>query len=308
MTVKTVRKCFAFTLGMALLALAPWSSAFASWNAGNFLKFGIGARAMGMGNSFVAIADDATAIYWNPAGLTLATRNEVFVSYAERFGAGIQDHNGGIALRWRKRINVGFAFARTSLGDIKHTTEGVVDSRGRPVIDGTFDDAEVALLFASGVRVLEIFSVGVTAKYMIHELAGQSANGIALDVGWLFCPVEALKLGMNAQNINRPRMKWTTHETHYDRIPANFKFGGAVSMLDSKLKVSADLNIPDFGDLVFNSGVEYALTNYLAMRGGLAQAELATGASISWDRVRLDYAYRTRELGDTHRFALVYGF
>jgi len=92
-----------------LIALsAAASPAHASWNAGNFLKFGIGARAMGMGNSFVAVADDATAVYWNPAGLTQVAENQVFVSYAERFGSGVQDQSAGAALRWRKRVNVGF--------------------------------------------------------------------------------------------------------------------------------------------------------------------------------------------------------
>jgi len=297
----------AFALGLIALSAAA-SPAHASWNAGNFLKFGIGARAMGMGNSFVAVADDATAVYWNPAGLTQAAENQVFVSYAERFGSGVQDQSAGAALRWRKRVNVGFVLARTSVGDIKHTTEGVVDPRGRPIIDGTFNDAEVALLFASGVRLHEILSIGLTAKYMIHELAGQSATGLGLDVGWLFRPLDALTLGLNAQNINRPRMKWTTRDSHFDRIPANFKFGGAVDILESKLKVSADLNVPDFGDLGLNTGVEYSPTSYLIMRGGLARTELATGASIAWEKIRLDYAYRTQELGDTHRFALVYGF
>jgi len=302
------RNIAATALGLALSAALPWNAAQASWNAGNFLKFGIGARAMGMGNSFVAIADDATAVYWNPAGLIQAEENQVFVSYAERFGAGIQDQSAGIVLKWRDRINVGFAIARASVGDIKHTTEGVVDSRGRPIIDGTFDDAEVGLLFATGVRVHEIFSVGLTAKYMIHDLADKTATGLGLDIGWLFRPVGPLTFGLNAQNINRTRMKWSTTGSHFDRIPANFKFGGALELLDSRIKVSSDVNVPDFGSVGMNSGVEYSLTDYFVMRGGLERAELATGATISFERVHIDYAYRSQDLGDTHRFALSYGF
>lgn len=302
------RRYIAIALALILPAVLPWHTAQASWNAANFLKFGIGARAMGMGNSFVAIADDATAVYWNPAGLTQLAENQVFMSYADRFGAGLKDQSAGLVLRWRKRINVGFAIARTSLGDIQHTTEGVVDSRGRPIVDGSFDDAEVGLLFATGLRVHEIFSIGVTAKYMIHDLYDKTATGLGLDIGWLFHPITSFSLGLNAQNINRTRMKWNTLNTHFDRIPANFKFGGALELLDSKIRLSADLNVPDFGSVGLNSGVEYSLTNFLVMRGGLERAELATGATISWDRVHLDYAYRTQDLGDTHRFALAYGF
>lgn len=308
MRLTALKKHIAAAIGIICLSLSASPAVHASWNAGNFLKFGIGARAMGMGNSFVAVANDATAIYWNPAALTRITEHQVFVSYADRFGAGVQDQSGGIALRWLKRVNVGFALARTSLGDIKRTTEGVVDSRGRPIIEGTFDDAEVALMFASGIRVHEILSIGLTAKYMIHELYDKNATAIALDLGWMFRPVSSLSLGLNAQNINRARMKWNTQSSHFDRIPANFKFGGALALMDSRLTVSADLNVPDFGSLSLHSGVEFAATEFFVMRGGLAETKVATGASILWDAVRLDYAYRTQEIGDTHRFALVYGF
>jgi len=308
MTMTPVRKCIALVLGLTLCAALPWQTARASWNAANFLKFGIGARAMGMGNSFVAVADDATAVYWNPAGLARIEENQVFMSYAERFGAGVQDQCLGVALKWRERINVGFAMARASVGDIKHTTEGVVDGNGRPIVDGTFDDAEVGLLFAAGVRVHEIFSVGLTAKYMIHDLADKTATGLGLDIGWLLRPLETLTFGLNAQGINRTRMKWSTSGSHYDRIPANFKFGGALDLMDSKMKVSADVNLPDFGSVGMNSGVEYRLTDYFVMRGGMERAELATGATFSIERIHIDYAFRTQELGDTHRFALSYGF
>ena len=50
-------------IGIALVLCVGASPAYASWNAGNYLKFGVGARALGMGNAFVAVADDATAIY-----------------------------------------------------------------------------------------------------------------------------------------------------------------------------------------------------------------------------------------------------
>lgn len=302
------RMIFVAAAALLCCTAVSWQPAQASWNAANFLKFGVGARAMGMGNSFVAIADDATAVYWNPAGLSQLQENQVFMSYANRFGAGVQDQSLGLALKWRKRINVGFAMARSSVGDIKHTTDGVVDSRGRPLIDGTFDDAEVGLLFATGVQVHEIFSVGLTAKYMIHDLYDKTATGMGIDIGWMFHPLNTLSFGLNAQNINRTRMKWTTEQEHFDRIPANFKFGASADLLDSRMRVSADLNLPDFGSLGLNSGVEYSLTDYLVMRGGMERAELATGATIQFERVHIDYAYRTQELGDTHRFALSYGF
>jgi long-subunit fatty acid transport protein len=280
--------------------------ALAAWNAGSYLKFGIGARPLGMGNSFVAVADDATAIYWNPAGLIQADDHQAFLSYADRFGLGIKEQSGGIALRWRDRFRVGFGVIHSSINDIKSTSE--LDERGRPIVDGTVSDAQMALMFSSAFRIHEIFTIGVTVKLLSHELARRVSNGYGVDFGWLLRPLDNLTFGLNAQNINRPRMKWRVHQEHFDRIPANFKFGGAYVALPSRLTLSADLNVPDFGDITFNSGAEYSPLDQLTLRGGLANTDLATGATFQLDRVGIDYAFQNHELGATHRFGLQLGF
>lgn len=295
----------AIGIGLIMLAASP---ALAAWTAGNYLKFGIGARALGMGNSFVAVADDATAIYWNPAGLTLGAGHEAFLSYADRFGLGIADQSGGVALRWRERFRVGFAIVRSSVDGIKRTSLGHEDENDRPVIEGTFGDAQMAMFFSAAFRIHEVFSFGVSTKLLSHELARQTAHGFGVDIGWLLHPMDILSFGMNAQNINRPRMEWNTGSGHFDRVPANFKFGGAITLLPSKLRISSDLNIPDFGDLNLNSGLEYSPTGHFTLRGGLARSELATGASFELETARLDYAFQDNELGDTHRFALQFSF
>jgi hypothetical protein len=294
------------TVGVIAVLILLSGPAMAAWNAGSYLKFGIGARPLGMGNSFVAVVDDATAIYWNPAGLIRAEEHQAFLSYADRFGLGIKEQSGGIALRWRDRFRVGFGVIYSSINDIKSSSE--LDERGRPIVDGTVSDAETALMFSSAFRVHEMFSIGVTVKLLSHELAHRVAHGYGVDFGWLLRPLDNLTIGLNAQNINRPRMKWRVNQQHYDRIPANFKFGGAYVVMSTGLTLSADVNVPDFGDITLNSGAEYSPIDELTLRGGLANTDFATGATFRVDRVGIDYAYQNHELGATHRFGLQFGF
>lgn len=291
-------------LGM-VWALLP-ATGQAAWNAGNYLKFGVGARPLSMGNAFVAIADDATAVYWNPAGLTQTDKTRLFVSYAERFGQGVIDQNAGIAIHWRTKSYLGFAVSMSSVGGIKSSVER--DGNNRPVVNGTFDDNEVAMMGSLGYAFSDVFSFGVTGKYFTHELNGKTASGLGADIGFLVRPLPLLSLGLNAQNINRPRMKWKTDTNHFDRIPANYKIGGAYFVVPDKLRVSADINVPDSDDMEMDVGAEYTLNSFFSMRGGLAGNDLGTGASVGWQHVRVDYAYRTHDIGDTHRFALLYEF
>ena len=74
---------------LALIAAAPARAQFtlgeqrAGTASGTFLKIGIGARATGLGEAFVAVANDPTAIYWNPAGLASIQRQELAISHVE---------------------------------------------------------------------------------------------------------------------------------------------------------------------------------------------------------------------------------
>src|SRR5213083_1097212 len=76
----------------ALLALSLAAPASATKYAGEFLKIQVGARALGMGGAFVAVADDATAPYWNPAGLVYLPYREVLPQHSEKFG-GLVTHD-----------------------------------------------------------------------------------------------------------------------------------------------------------------------------------------------------------------------
>ena len=289
---------------LAVVALSAQTAA-AAWNAGSFLHFGVGARPLGMGNSFVAIADDATAVYWNPACLMRGSTTQFFVSYSNRFGAGIHDQSAGVALPTERRFRLGMAVVRTSVDDIKRAVR--TDANDRPVVDGTFTDAESAYFVAFGYRIHRVLSAGLTAKLLLHELDGWSADGLGFDLGLLFTPWDAVSLGLNVQNLNHPRMRWRTPNHSYDNITSNVKAGCAVSLLSHQLTLSMDIDESDMGGLNVRTGAELRPLQYLSLRGGVYGKDLATGASLEWHRFRLDYAFLSHDLGSTNLFTLVVG-
>src|SRR5438132_5016171 len=61
----------------ALGAPSPLQAVATGGQPGEFLSFGAGARSLAMGSAFVGVADDASATYWNPAGLSQITRKEI---------------------------------------------------------------------------------------------------------------------------------------------------------------------------------------------------------------------------------------
>jgi len=92
MGTKSIRVLFAACL--SVLVAAP---AGATKYAAEFLKIAVGARAVGMGGAFSAVADDATSPFWNPAGMVYLPYKEAFLQHAEQFGS-LVNHNFGSAV------------------------------------------------------------------------------------------------------------------------------------------------------------------------------------------------------------------
>jgi len=123
----------------ACLLLAAFPAAATKY-AGEFMKIPVGARAVGMGGAFVAVADDATSAFWNPAGMVYLPYKEAFLQHAEQFGS-LENHDFGAAV-WpmkngeERRSALGVSLTWVGVDDIPITPR---PSGLRPNID--FDDA-----------------------------------------------------------------------------------------------------------------------------------------------------------------------
>ena len=156
-----------------------------------FLNIGAGARGLGMGGAQVASAKDATAGYWNPAGLTgIKEYPNVGLMHAEYFG-GIAKYDylsGAMPIQNNKRA-LGFSILRFAVDDIPNTLY-LVEPDGRVNYDNiqTFSTADYALLLSFAQKLKESgknnISFGINAK-VIYRKVGKfaSAWGFGLDAG-----------------------------------------------------------------------------------------------------------------------------
>jgi hypothetical protein len=158
---KRIRPALLFLLAFSLLHVAP---ARATKYAGEFLKIPVGARAIGMGGGFSAVADDATAPYWNPAGMVYLPYREVTAQHDWRFGnLLVHDHLAGVMPLGGapgKKAAIGFTLIRLATDDIPVTPRpgdlrpGEFLDYGQDGQPGTFDYGEGDGRWEVGERLL----------------------------------------------------------------------------------------------------------------------------------------------------------
>ena len=285
-------------------------SAESAGQAGAYLKMGVGARALGMGSAFTAVANDSTAAFWNPAGLAKLKKSEAAFMHANltldreynffNYAHVLQDKKGGAS----KGV-VALSHIRFGVDGIPETR---VDAAGNPITEGDyvkifgyFDDTEQNT-FASYARAFgDRFYAGANIKYLSHELFSNKAHTWGMDLGFMYDIDEKTTLGLSIRDLGE-NLKWNTESGAKDKIPVTTTFGVS-HMYNDKLLLSADLNKVDDMDVKFFVGAEYWIQDSVALRLGAHDGDLTLGASFKRDDWRFDYSYADEELGDAHRIS-----
>jgi len=274
---------------------------------GYFLHDGVGARPLAMGGSFVAVADDATATYWNPAGIAQLEGPNISAMYADRFNAGLRYQflnfvQGG-------RNSLGVSLLRLDAVDILHVTRR--DALGHPIRDlnDTVKHSDNALLVTYGIKLSDYVYIGVTGKGIYRELLDNSAMGWGVDAGALI-KTEYFSIGVNVQNIAivEGNIKWDTDDDTKDTIPMNIKAGGAIRLLEGALVAAADVDIMGDSQALHLGGELWLVKNVLAVRGGFYNQNPSAGLGIRLGPICVDYALQMHSLGETHRGSIILMF
>jgi Type IX secretion system protein PorV len=306
-----------FLSPLVLLTVSPaWAGGPGSSGAVE-LKIPEGPRAIAMGQAFVAVADDASAVYWNPAGLNQLGGAEISASY-DVFIDTVRYDYGSVAFKLNNDFAMGLGVKYLTTG-----TDPAVDSAGITT-GGTVGETYMDIDLAVAYRLSYYFNVGITAKYINKTLAGTGASGFAADLGVLyFTPIPHLTAGMNLQNIG-PGLKF---DQVADPLPFNVKLGIAYKMFNDDFTVAYDMNFPSDNAISANLGGEYWYKNTLVGRfgyqfqgsidqnqvgiGGEAGLFLGAGVKIAAFKnyIGLDYAWTNDGfLGSNHHFALDFYF
>jgi hypothetical protein len=299
-----------FLAAICFGAALPSFAAESAGQAGAYLKMGVGARALGMGSAFTAIADDSTAAFWNPAGLAKLKRDEASFMHANltldrdynffNYAHVLKDKNGD------KKAVVALSHMRFGVDGIPETR---VNPDGTPImtddnkyvkIFSYFDDTEKNT-FASYARSFNNLHAGVNVKFLKQELFDKKADTWGMDLGFMYDYDEKTTLGLSIRDMGE-ELKWNTDSGTKDKIPVTTTFGVA-HKCNEKLTVATDFNKVKDMDLKVFVGAEYWLQDFAAVRIGSNDGDLTLGASFKRDLWRFDYSYADETLGDAHRIS-----
>ncbi|MBX2989870.1 MAG: PorV/PorQ family protein [Bacteroidetes bacterium] len=300
-----------------------------------FLKIGVGARGVAMGESFVAVANDASALFWNPAGLVDAQQHQVIASHAE-YLVDIRHEFLGISYRLGENDAVGVSFSSLHMKDMEITTELQPFGTGRYF---SFGDIAIGLTYSK--KMTEQFSFGATVRYVEETLDILKMRSVMVDLGTLYWTgLGSTRFAVTISNFGsdvEPKGNLTqasgvsVSSFQSFSLPTIFKLGVAMEAMeteDSRLTTSLQLNHPNDNSEHFRLGLEYAFKNTLYLRGGVKRTigqrlfgqdetspeDFTFGAGFAVDlagltRVNADYAFaRFGDLGSVHRISIAFTY
>lgn len=300
-----------------------------------FLKIGVGPRAVGMGGAFTAVADDINSIYWNPAGLARMNSKEAYFNHVDWITDVNLDY-AGYGMDISGFGTIGAFVSVLSMGDM------AVRTLESPEGTGEFFSVGSLLLGISYARNLtDEFSIGFNVKYINEHIWHESASSIAFDIGTLYSIsfLNQFRLAASISNFGtkmrlegRDILQITTVgagegniintnlELDEFELPLIFRFGAAVDAIKSdenRLTVAVDAVHPNDNSEHVNTGLEYTWNETFFIRGGYkslfeneGEQGLTLGVGINYRlveavKVKFDYAYQDfGRLNDVHYFSI----
>jgi outer membrane protein OmpA-like peptidoglycan-associated protein len=294
----------ALTLTLALVAVAAAAAAEEPFGE-SYLRLGVGARGLGMGGAFVAVADDATACYWNPAGITRVSN--VSIGFMATGGYAFErEHIFAGGVKTLSQLSVGLAWVHMGWDGFERRVDGTETS------PESFDVSGDAILVSVAHRY-GLIAVGATGKILEHTILEQSETGAGLDLGAMVHLGALATLGLGIQDV--------VSDVGATDVPVGFRGGLAVTPFGGLTFATDVQRTEDEKDWWWHVGGEMEIESpsghRLAVRAGgdhigraNGNATVAAGLGLRFpgpSGVGLDYAFveeRQEFLGETHRFSL----
>ena len=302
---------FAGMTSMMLLTASLGSAATnskAGTSGAQFLKIGAGARSTAMGEAFVAVADDVNAVYYNPAGLAGLERPEMTAMHTQ-WVQGMNYDFGAFALP-SEFGTFGISVATLKADDLEKRTAD-------ESFEGNFEsiDSAYGLSFAKEIR--NLWSVGLTARYLQQKIDTASAETWTGDVGITKDFEEKpYRLGVAVRHFGQG----VKYNSESDPLPLTFDAGASTRFFENKFMLALNIKKARDNDIQFGSGGEYrqVIRNdfRFAVRGGYNTSHtdadgsgLSLGGGLGYRQFDLDVAWvPLGDLGNAFRTAAVVKF
>jgi long-subunit fatty acid transport protein len=303
-----------------------------------FLKIGVGARGTAFGESFVAVANDASALFWNPAGLIQTEGNQLFISHTQ-YVADINHEFVGATYKITPSDVIGLSLISLGTDDMPVTNETNPRGTGRMF---KYSDLAVGLTYAR--QMTNQFSFGATVKYVEETLDVLKMRAFLVDLGtYYWTGLRSVRFAVVVSNFGNDVSPTGTVELYDGRKvtpsadgfqsfspPTLFKVGLAFEPFETesqKLTTSIQLNHPNDNAENIRLGAEYTWNDMFSIRAGLkrtigepilgkdgsSEEDITLGAGvkvpISTAKINVDYAYANfNRLGGVHRISLQFTY
>lgn len=285
------------------------------------------ARAAGMGQSFVAIADDATATFWNPAGLALQTKPDIVLMYS-KLAEGLADDISYNYLaystpKWGGGLGMSIIFLNLGSSDI-------ITESGEQI--GDFSSFDFIPMISYGAELTPNLAYGATFKFIysrlspqIKELGIDDGTGISFggDLSLLYrIPSLNLQAGLLLQNIGLDIVY--NDQNQPEELPRNVKAGAAWIPLNSALSkflIVGELTknlVYTQGEVILKGGAEYVYYDMVALRTGyiyddegrITNWTFGGGLHVKSMGLRFDWASvpQAEDLPRVNRFAIGFSY
>jgi hypothetical protein len=289
-----------------------------------FLKLGVGSRSSAMGDAFVAIANDASALYWNPAGLVQFDQDQIIFSH-NQWVVDINHDFLGAVYHLDETNTFGVALTSLSMEDMKVTTEFAPFGTGE-----YFSFGDIALAVTYSRKMTDQFSFGGTIRYIEETLDKLKMRGIMMDFGtYYWTGLGTTRFAVTVSNFGnqlapdgqvvlvgkREKSDWQSFSP-----PTIFRIGFAFEPYqneDNKITTSIQLNHPNDNSENVSTGIEYSWKNIVYLRGGylfnVDEQNYSFGFGVNIPlRIAycaVDYSYSNfTKLGNSQRFSIILGF
>ena len=305
-----------------------------------FLTIGVGAKATGMGGAYVATANEASALFWNPGGIARINRPEGIFSHINWI-ANLGFDFIGFVMPAGRIGTFGASITSLSMDDMLVRTEERPQGTGE-----YFSSSDLALALTYAVNLTDRFSIGFTGKYIRQQIWKETAQGFAIDLGTLFTTgFYGMRIGAVLSNFGTEmRMTGEDLVSYHDidpqhlgnndeifaelktdswPLPLTFQVGLAMEIFQNdmyRLTLAADAVQPTDNTESINFGMEYAMKEWFFLRGGYrnlfikdGEEGITFGAGVNFNFVyrlpiRFDYAYANfGRLQDVHCFTVAIG-
>lgn len=282
-----------------LLLFAVSAAGFASQDAGQESPFsvGVGARALGMGGGFTALADDATAVFYNPAGLPGLPYQQFSFMHMRLF-EGTTINYAAWALATLSFGGLGISYARIGTDDLIRRSDFIET--------GSFTYAQSQIQFSYGKNLFSRVNVGASLKVVRQTIDSFADNGIGLDAGVLVPVYKQLHFSMVVRNAVQATLRLKSTD---EKLPISVISGVGLREMPLTQHVlfngAAEFEQWERRALKFHGGGEVVIGNTYALRAGYDRDNFTFGGGLKYRRVTLDYAYKLlSDLEDSHQFSL----